>query len=110
MGGINPGELRDRITVTRLVRTSDGRGGENATEEVFFNAFAKVTPMRPITGMVGDKMNVIQPYSVIIRYSLSRIPEADMKVTYNNKSYLIQNIVEVDSRKRLIQFMITKAL
>ncbi len=107
---MNPGELRDPIKIYRVTRGSDGRGGSpKLSENLVFSTLAKVTPMKPLTSFENDKLTVAQFFSVKVRYARDRNLTPDMKVLWNEQSYLIKNIMPEDTRKRFIHFLIAKS-
>ncbi|MCF2517129.1 head-tail adaptor protein [Dyadobacter sp. CY351] len=109
MDSINPGQLREPITFYDLIKSPTPTGGTTAVETYYFDTFARVKPMKAYTVFLDQKLVMIQRYSVIIRYDPEYELKPDMKLTYNSKRYLISNILEVDTRKRFVNFIITKA-
>ena len=109
MGGVNPGIFRDVIHFSRLDRTATGGGGTNGQFDFYFETFANITTMKPITDFTNGKLTVIQMYSVIIRHGEDREIDADMQVTFDGNRYLIKNIFPVDTKKSMLKFWMVKS-
>ncbi|WP_342088017.1 head-tail adaptor protein [Dyadobacter sp. OTU695] len=105
---MNPGELRDAIGFYSLTRTRTSRGGSSGAYEFVFELMAKVVPGKTLTSVENGKMTVIQLYNVTVRYEDGMIPKEDMQVVFEGEKYLIKNIKQVDTRNRVVFFMMTK--
>lgn len=105
---MNPGELRDALTFNALNRTRTPRGGTEGDFEFAFELMGKVTPGKTVTSVEGSKLTVIQLYDVKIRYEQDMVPRADMQVVFEGEKYQIKNIKQVDTRNRVVVFMMTR--
>ena len=109
MGGVNPGIFRDVIQFSKLVRAGTGGGGTNGQFDFYFETFASITPMKPITDFTNGKLTVIQMYSVMIREGEDREIDATMQVTFKDYRYLIKNIFPVDTKENILKFWMVKS-
>ncbi|MCF0074033.1 head-tail adaptor protein [Dyadobacter sp. CY261] len=105
---MNPGKLRDLLVFYGLTRTRTGRGSSNGNYEFAFELMASVVPGKTITSVENEKLTVVQLYDVKIRYEEGMVPAADMQVVFEGEKYLIKNIKQVDTRNRVVLFMMTK--
>lgn len=105
---MNPGNLRDLIEFYSLTRTKTPRGGSSGSYELAFELMGKVVPGKTVTSVEGGKMTVIQLFDVTVRYEVDMVPKADMQVVFEGEKYLIKNIKQVDTRNRVVLFMMTR--
>ena len=62
------GELRDKISIIRKMKTSDGMGGWGVTESVIISPWAKVEAPKSKTGIIAQKDTEIRTHQITIRY------------------------------------------
>lgn len=105
---MNPGELRDQIDFYALNRTRTERGGSGGAYSLAFDLMGKVVPGKTVTDTQNGKMTVIQLYNVTVRYEEGMVPKEDMQVVFDGEKYLIKNIKQVDTRNRVVLFMMTR--
>jgi SPP1 family predicted phage head-tail adaptor len=63
----SPGELSERITIRRIVRTADGSGGFERTQQDVATVRAKVRPLYGGERMQNDRLEAHAGYLVVIR-------------------------------------------
>lgn len=105
MVGVNPGKLRYRISVYRLLRVSNGSGGFTATEQLVYSTFAGVEQKRSVRADENGKMVIIKYYEILMRYSVEHPVEKDMLIKYKGQTLQISEITEVDEQKALISLI-----
>ena len=67
------GELRYRVTISRLKFTSDGMGGSIRTSETIGTVWAKVTVPSSATGMIADANTETRSHFVRIRQNATTL-------------------------------------
>jgi head-tail adaptor len=68
------GELRDRISVLRRVRTRDGIGGATETEELVLTAWASVNVLYSRDNVIAGERRDIRTHEVILRRGRNPVP------------------------------------
>lgn len=63
------GELRDKISILRKIKTGDGMGGWSVTESVIISPWAKVEAPKSKTGIIAQKDTEIRTHQVTMRYN-----------------------------------------
>jgi SPP1 family predicted phage head-tail adaptor len=106
--GLNPGVLKDRISITELSLDRTPRGGSNAAKVHYLTTRAQVKPIRPTSANQDGKFTITQPFEVLIRNNKSKPISETMIATYNGNSYAIQNVRPADSRGRYTVFQIIR--
>jgi len=113
MYGQNPGEFREKVVFYRkgeLVSTGDGGfiAGKNTMVEAF-TASARVVPDRTYSNFENNRLQLVVPYKVTIRYSDSRIPQADMIVRWRGSDYRVLEPGLYDPYRRYLELRIIRA-
>ena len=101
---LNFGDLRDKITFYRVNKTSDGAGGFTTTESLVFSQLASIKP-NGRAKFNGDGIQIFQEVlDVMIRFE--QMPQTDYLVKYNNKTYRILFIEDIDNRGKILKLRI----
>ena len=88
---MNPGELRERITISRPKTSDDGIGGSARTFEKFCDCWAKVTATRSRSGIISGRDLELRTHEVTIR--LGKIePENGDVVTWRGKTLTVRAV------------------
>jgi len=109
MVGINPGQLREKVQFYTLNRVGDGAAGfTTSPPSLAFETLASVKPLKSVRGIEAAQLILMQPYEVVIRYAENHLPKVDMIVKCRSESFLVKEITEVDSYKKLIRLTVVK--
>ncbi len=108
MVSINPGDLNQKIQFYNIIRTKNTSGGHTKVDDLAFETFSKITPMKARQSIEGGKLINIQPYMVKIRHSADHTPVSDMIVKYRNDTYLINSIDPTDIHRGFWNLIISK--
>lgn len=108
---INPGDLRDPLSFTKLSRDPNRSGGSKMVELPAFKTFGKIVKAKAYNSFTEMKKDLSQMYVVTIRYSPSQLPKTDMLMydQYDVK-YVIGEVTETDTVRRLVTFEATKQI
>ena len=108
---INPGELRDPLRFTKLVRDPNNSGGYKKVEIPAFKTFGKIVKAKAYNSFTDMKKDLSQLYIVTIRFSQQGLPRTDM-IMYDqyDVKYLIGEVSETDTVRRMVQFEATKQI
>lgn len=88
---MNPGELRERITISRPKTGGDGMGGETRTLEKLCDCWAKVTATRSRSGIISGRDLELRTHEVTIR--LGRVePENGDVITWRGKTLTVRAV------------------
>jgi hypothetical protein len=68
------GELRDRISVLRRVKTRDGMGGAAETDETVLTAWARVNVLQARDNVIAGERRDIRTHEVILRLGVNPKP------------------------------------
>lgn len=65
------GNLRERISFKRPIRTKNSSGGYDTTYDVpYLQTYSKVDQLKASNDLIASKANLIQPFVFTIRYRL----------------------------------------
>ena len=105
---MNPGAMREQITLLTLTRSSDGAGGTSVTTSTFATLAASLRPLKADRIVENTRIRFVTPYEVIIRYNAAEMPAVDMIVVFRNEQYVINEIQDTDPYRRYIRMIVTK--
>jgi len=98
-----PGELDQRITISREIRTNDDMGGEVITLTIIANCIsAKVRQMSANESERFSKLNATATNLFVVRYR-DDIREDD-RITWGGEEYNIRSIVKAGSRRLYTEY------
>ena len=108
---INPGQLRDPISFYKLSLDANESGGSKKVELFAFKTFGAIKKMKAFVNFADMRKELNQAYEITIRWSNGHIPKTDM-IMYDNYQvrYIVNEITETDTVRRLITFMATKEI
>jgi len=108
---VNPGELRDPIRFTKLVREANNSGGFKMVEVFAFKTFGSIVKAKAFNSFSDMQKDLSQTYKVKIRYNSGQLPKTDM-IMYDhyNTKYQIGEVTETDTVRRLVTFEATKQI
>jgi hypothetical protein len=69
------GELRDRVSVLRRVKTRDSMGGATETEEAFLTVWARVNVLQAKDNVIAGERRDIRTHEVILRDGVNPKPK-----------------------------------
>lgn len=98
---MNPGELRERITISRSVFEDDGIGGSITSESIIFSGWASVAAKKSKDGLLGGRDVEIRTHLVIMRMPGTEPQKGDV-ITWRGKSHLVK-AVRPDYRAALVE-------
>lgn len=88
---MNPGELRERIAISRPKTSDDGIGGSARTLEKLCDCWAKVAATRSRSGIISGRDLEIRTHEVTIR--LGRVePENGDVITWRGKTLTVRAV------------------
>ena len=88
---MNPGELRERIAISRPKTSDDGIGGSTQTLEKLCGCWAKVAATRSRSGIISGRDLEIRTHEVTIR--LGRVePENGDVITWRGKTLTVRAV------------------
>lgn len=91
----NAGEYNKKIVIYSVLVTKDSDGFETETETLVLNAYAKVKTTKGFT-LIANNSDFEKAYTnFTIRYPKTAITR-DMHVRFNNKTYSIEYLNNVD--------------
>lgn len=89
----NIGELRDKVTFTRLETTSDGMGGETTTDETICTEWAYVTVPSTRDGVVGGADAEYRSHVVRVRQNATTLGiDINDKATWRNWTLTVKGV------------------
>lgn len=88
---MNPGELRERVTILRPKEADDGMGGDKQTLENFCDCWAKVTPARSKSGIISGRDLEIRTHEVTIRLG-AKEPKHGDKILWRGKTLTVRGV------------------
>jgi len=91
------GELRDKISIIRKMKTSDGMGGWGVTESVIISPWAKVEAPKSKTGIIAQKDTEIRTHQVTMRYN-DAVKIGDIVKFYDTR--LVVKAIRHDGKRR----------
>ncbi|MCF0059939.1 head-tail adaptor protein [Dyadobacter chenwenxiniae] len=109
MVGINPGMLREKVGFYSLTKTKNASGKTSGTEIFEYNTLAAVKPMKAVGSQENARLVHVRPYMVTIRYRKEKEPKVDWLMKYKGKTYLINEITEVDVLGMLAHLIVVKS-
>lgn len=101
---INAGKYNRKITIYQVVSTDDSQGFPIETKEVVLQPYASVKTTRGFT-LIANHSDFEKAYTnftirysqtVINAYYNSQASNRDLLVTFNNKTFLVQYLNNVD--------------
>lgn len=123
VGQINAGKYNKRITIYKIVKTRDSDGFQQETKEVICQPYADVKTTRGFTLIVNNSDFEKAFTNFTVRYS-KKIIEAyydseveddetsnrDMLIDFNNKTYLVQYLNNIDEANIEIEMQAKEVL
>ncbi len=101
---IRAGQLRHKITIEKLVQTSDGQGGMNDSFAVHAaGVWAKVTPLSVRETLKNMQTEANASHLVTVRY-ISGVLHS-MRIIFQGRILLIKSIINVDERNEELQIL-----
>lgn len=98
---MSAGKLRHRISIQRKERTPDGAGGWYDTWVEKWKVYAQIKPSSGGENLVAMRLQASITHDIVIRY-LPDIKASD-KIVFEDRSFNIVSIIDVEERKRWYQ-------
>lgn len=89
------GDLRESIQITQLTNSDDGAGGVISVETVYWDTYAKVTPLSSSNMLEANQQSLKDGFEFIVRYRSDKFIKPDMRIKWKG-SYLALISVPVD--------------
>jgi len=86
------GEMRNRVEVQKVTRTSDGQGGFDELWTTIATVWAKIEPLKAYEKFQASQMGMIVNNKITIRYISSITP--DCRLMINGVTHEIKSIIE----------------
>ncbi len=115
---INAGEFRHRIRIYKIERVKDAQGFNTETETEVLQPYAAIKTTKGFT-LIANKSDFEKAFTnFTIRYSPTVIEayydatdsNRDMRIDYNNKSYTIEYLNNVDETNTLLEMQAKEVL
>ncbi len=87
--GLNPGELRERVTITRPVVTAD-ISGQTVTMTTFLATWARITSTQGKDRIAAGQTTARLPIQVAIHWQVGILP--NMQVVARHGTYVVESI------------------
>ena len=102
------GELREKVTVKRPVRTPDGSGGMDTAYDTILNSFAKVVEERSDPRMIANQEDIINYVHFAIRYRPQVFIKIGDRLVWRSFNFTVNNIKVDPLRTRIDIFVNTE--
>lgn len=101
---IRIGELRQRVTIERPERASDGGGGATESWLAVAVVWARLRPMTGEEAAEADALVGRVSHEVVIRYRTDLVPE--MRFRRGSRLFDIRAALDLDERKRFLRCLV----
>lgn len=93
------GNLKERISFKRPVRTPNNSGGTTTTFDVpYLSTFSNVSQLKASNDLIASKADIIQPYQFTIRYRLDPVIKIADVITHRDRDFEILSFESDPSR------------
>jgi len=96
---LNPGRLRERVTISRLVRTPDGQGGFSESWTTLATIWAAVEPYSVRYVVEGRQPEEDIRYRITVRRRSDLVPALGDRVTWSGRTLDVLAVVPDPERK-----------
>jgi SPP1 family predicted phage head-tail adaptor len=100
---MNPGELRHRITIQKLVNTQDTFGQPVEQWSDVVTVWASVNPIVGKEFFAAETVNSEVSHKIRIRYKQNITP--DMRIKFKDRYFSIQSVIDYQERNIELQLM-----
>jgi SPP1 family predicted phage head-tail adaptor len=100
---MNPGELRHRITIQKLVNTQDTFGQPVEQWSNVVTVWASVNPIVGKEFFAAETVNSEVSHKIRIRYKQDITP--DMRIKFKDRYFSIQSVIDYQERNMELQLM-----
>lgn len=101
---IRIGNLRQRVSIERPVRTSDGGGGAQESWELVAEVWAQIRPLSGSERVEADGLAGKVSHETIIRYRDDVEPE--QRLAFDSRLFDIRAVLDVDERRRFLRCLV----
>ena len=105
---IKAGDLRERIQFLNPNLFADGYGGFYTTASVTYICWAKVTNLSGTRQNSEDQMVIKNQWEILIRRNELAPVTKSMHIIYNQKTFVISEINDVQEYNRMIKIIATQ--
>lgn len=102
------GQLNRKVEIYRLVRTSDGQGGETEAPSLVASPWARLTPKSGSEKVHADRLDAHGLSSVVIRYRDDL--DESMYLVYRSRNYQIRSIINVEEADEWTELTIERGV
>lgn len=107
MVGIDPGELRDKVSFYVLSKTPNDNGGSTAVQVEYLSTWANIKPIKSRFGIEAGKPVLKQPHRVVVRYRKEQEPKIDMLMKWKGQTFTVNDITDKDTQNSLIELTVS---
>lgn len=102
------GPLRHRITVEQATVSRDSYGGEVETWGVFATVWASVSPLIGREYIAAKQVSASVTHKIRMRYLAGMTPK--MRISWDNRLFDVESILDVDERHAEMVIMATEII
>ena len=107
---IKAGDLRERIQFLNPNLFGDGYGGFYTTASVTYTCWAKVTNLSGTRQNSEDQMVIKNKWEILIRRNELALVTKSMHILYDQRTFVISEINNVEEYDRMIKIIATERL
>jgi SPP1 family predicted phage head-tail adaptor len=107
---LKAGDLRERIQFLNPNLFGDGYGGFYTTASVTYICWAKVTNLSGARQNSEDQMVIKNQWEILIRRNELATVTKSMHIIYNQRTFVISEINDVQEYNRMIKIIATERL
>lgn len=96
-------ELRHRITIQQMSRTTDGQGGWTESWADFATVWAKVKPMSAKERTFSQQIQENVTHKIVIRW-LADV-DSEMRISFEGRIFQIKGKIREDERRWFMEIM-----
>lgn len=93
--------LDRKISIQRLVKTSDGQGGQSQEWQEVFSTLAELKPMSASQVLFSANLQHRVTHKIYIRYRQGI--EISQRIVYGERIFQIKGIINIDERNRWLE-------
>lgn len=98
---MNPGVLRERVTIQQLATSADGAGGQSRTWSTLVTVWARVQPLAAREQFVSESLRGVEAFVVTIRYRAA--VTHTHRVVWRGRTLNITAVTNPDQQRHYMQ-------
>lgn len=98
------GELRHRMRLEVVSRTSDGAGGADETWSLVAELWASLKPLSGQEGLEADRVAGHVTHEVVVRYRPGVVPA--MRLVLGARVFDVRAVLDIDERRRFLRCLV----